>query len=110
MNVTRSEAPTVDESRFSCRYLGAPRSGYGLYSEVIAASDRDSDGSDNNKVCGPVRVRTVIIAKAGRQFTNLQWPEIANARQRLGHPGPDAECVEHRRLPVLLEGDDAGDG
>ena len=78
MNVTRSEAPTVDESRFSCRYLGAPRSGYGLYSEVIAASDRDSDGSDNNKVCGPVRVRTVIIAKAGRQFTNLQWPEIAN--------------------------------
>ena len=78
MNVTRSEAPTVDESRFSCRYLGAPRSGYGLYSEVIAASDRDSDGTDNNKVCGPVRVRTVIIAKAGRQFTNLQWPEIAN--------------------------------
>ena len=78
INVTRSEAPTVDESRFSCRYLGAPRSGYGLYSEVIAASDRDSDGSDNNKVCGPVRVRTVIIAKAGRQFTNLQWPEIAN--------------------------------
>lgn len=78
INVTRSEAPTVDESRFSCRYLGAPHSGYGLYSEVIAASDRDSDGSDNNKVCGPVRVRTVIIAKAGRQFTNLQWPEIAN--------------------------------
>ena len=78
VNVTRSQAPTVDESRFSCRYLGAPRSGYGLYSEVIAASGRDSDGSDNNKACGPVRVRTVIIAKAGRQFTNLQWPEIAN--------------------------------
>ena len=78
INVTRSEAPTVDESRFSCRYLGPPRSGYGLYSEVIAASGRDSDGSDNNKACAPVRVRTVVIAKAGRQFTNLQWPEIAN--------------------------------
>ena len=78
INVTRSEAANVDESRFSCRYLGPPRSGYGLYSEVIAASGRDSDGSDNNKVCGPVRVRTVVIAKAGRQFTNLQWPEIAN--------------------------------
>ena len=78
INVTRSEAANVDESRFSCRYLGPPRSGYGLYNEVIAASGRDSDGSDNNKVCGPVRVRTVVIAKAGRQFTNLQWPEIAN--------------------------------
>lgn len=78
VNVTRSEAANVDESRFSCRYLGPPRSGYGLYSEVIAATNRDSDGSDNNKVCGPVRVRTVVIAKAGRQFTNLQWPEIAN--------------------------------
>lgn len=78
INVTRSEAANVDESRFSCRYLGPPRSGYGLYSEVIAASGRDSDGSDNNKACAPVRVRTVVIAKAGRQFTNLQWPEIAN--------------------------------
>ena len=78
INVTRSEAPTVDESRFSCRYLGPPRSGYGLYSEVIAAANRDSDGTDNNKACAPVRVRTVVIAKAGRQFTNLQWPEIAN--------------------------------
>ena len=78
INVTRSEAANVDESRFSCRYLGPPRSGYGLYSEVIAASGRDSDGTDNNKACGPVRVRTVVIAKAGRQFTNLQWPEIAN--------------------------------
>lgn len=78
INVTRSEAANVDESRFSCRYLGPPRSGYGLYSEVIAAANRDSDGSDNNKACGPVRVRTVVIAKAGRQFTNLQWPEIAN--------------------------------
>ena len=78
VNVTRSEAANVDESRFSCRYLGPPRSGYGLYSEVIAASGRDSDGSDNNKACAPVRVRTVVIAKAGRQFTNLQWPEIAN--------------------------------
>lgn len=78
INVTRSEAANVDESRFSCRYLGPPRSGYGLYSEVIAAANRDSDGTDNNKACGPVRVRTVIIAKAGRQFTNLQWPEIAN--------------------------------
>ena len=78
VNVTRSEAANVDESRFSCRYLGPPRSGYGLYSEVIAASGRDSDGTDNNKACAPVRVRTVVIAKAGRQFTNLQWPEIAN--------------------------------
>ena len=78
INVTRSEAANVDESRFSCRYLGPPRSGYGLYSEVIAAANRDSDGTDNNKACAPVRVRTVIIAKAGRQFTNLQWPEIAN--------------------------------
>ena len=78
VNVTRSEAANVDESRFSCRYLGPPRSGYGLYSEVIAAANRDSDGTDNNKACAPVRVRTVVIAKAGRQFTNLQWPEIAN--------------------------------
>ena len=78
VNVTRSEAANVDESRFSCRYLGAPRSGYGLYSEVVTAANRDSDGSDNNKACAPVRVRTVVIAKAGRQFTNLQWPEIAN--------------------------------
>ena len=78
VNVTRSEAANVDESRFSCRYLGPPRSGYGLYSEVIAAANRDSDGSDNNKACAPVRVRTLIIAKAGRQYTNLQWPEIAN--------------------------------
>ena len=78
VNVTRSEAANVDESRFSCRYLGPPRSGYGLYSEVIATANRDSDGSDNNKACAPVRVRTVVIAKAGRQFTNLQWPEIAN--------------------------------
>ena len=78
VNVTRSEAENVDESRFSCRYLGPPRSGYGLYSEVIAAANRDSDGTDNNKACAPVRVRTVVIAKAGRQFTNLQWPEIAN--------------------------------
>ena len=78
INVTRSEAANVDESRFSCRYLGPPRSGYGLYSEVIAAANRDSDGTDNNKACAPVRVRTVVIAKAGRQFTNLQWPEIAN--------------------------------
>ena len=78
VNVTRTEAANVDESHFSCRYLGPPRSGYGLYSEVIAAANRDSDGTDNNKACAPVRVRTVVIAKAGRQFTNLQWPEIAN--------------------------------
>ncbi len=77
MNVDALGAPTVDESRFSCATWGSAL-GVRPLQRVIAASDRDSDGSNNNKVCGPVRVRTVIIAKAGRQFTNLQWPEIAN--------------------------------
>ena len=79
VNVTRSEAAGVTISNYMCRNIGGtPTSGYGMYADLSVAANRDIDGAANNKACGSVPVHTLIIAKAGHQYTNLQWPEISN--------------------------------
>lgn len=79
VNVTRSETAGVTISNYMCRNIGGtPTSGYGMYADLSVAANRDIDGAANNKACGSVPVHTLVIAKAGHQYTNLQWPEISN--------------------------------
>ena len=79
VNVTRSEAAGVTISNYMCRNVGGtPTGGYGMYADLSVAANRDVDGAANNKACGSVPVHTLVIAKAGHQYTNLQWPEISN--------------------------------
>lgn len=52
--------------------------GKGLFNEVLAENGKDSDGTSNNKACGPTVPHDFVVVKAGTQNTNKTFKDGSN--------------------------------
>ena len=79
--VTRNTAATgYNEANLSCSTdgSGVPTAGHGLFNEVLAQSGKDTDGTNNNKACGPTVPHDFVIVKAGTQNTGTTFTDQTN--------------------------------
>ena len=79
--VTRNPAAAgYNEADLACSVNGnnefAP--GKGLFNEVLAENGKDSDGTSNNKACGPTVPHDFVIVKAGTQNTGSTFADASN--------------------------------
>ena len=80
-SVTRNPAAVgYNEADLACSVNGnnelAP--GKGLFNEVLAENGKDSDGTSNNKACGPTVPHDFVIVKAGTQNTGSTFADASN--------------------------------
>ena len=80
-SVTRNPAAAgYSEADLACSVNGnnelAP--GKGLFNEVLAENGKDSDGTSNNKACGPTVPHDFVIVKAGTQNTGKTFADASN--------------------------------
>ena len=80
-SVTRNPAAAgYNEADLACSVNGnnelAP--GKGLFNEVLAENGKDSDGTSNNKACGPTVPHDFVIVKAGTQNTGTTFTDLTN--------------------------------
>ena len=52
--------------------------GKGLFNEVLAQNGKDSDGTSNNKACGPTVPHDFVVIKAGTQNTGKTFADADN--------------------------------
>ena len=52
--------------------------GKGLFNEVLAENGKDSDGTSNNKACGPTVPHDFVVIKAGTQNTGKTFADASN--------------------------------
>ena len=52
--------------------------GKGLFNEVLAENGKDSDGTSNNKACGPTVPHDFVVIKAGTQNTGKTFADADN--------------------------------
>lgn len=52
--------------------------GKGLFNEVLAENGKDSDGTSNNKACGPTVPHDFVVIKAGTQNTGSTFADASN--------------------------------
>ena len=79
--VTRNTAATgYNEANLSCSTdgSGVPTAGHGLFNEVLAQNGKDTDGTNNNKACGPTVPHDFVIVKAGTQNTGTTFTDPTN--------------------------------
>ena len=57
---------------------GVPAAGKGLFNEVLAENGKDSDGTSNNKACGPTVPHDFVVVKAGTQNTGKTFADADN--------------------------------
>ena len=78
--VRNPAAAGYDEANLTCSNAGnnelAP--GKGLFNEVLAENGKDSDGTRNNKACGPTVPHDFVIVKAGTQNTGSTFADASN--------------------------------
>ena len=79
--VVRNPAATgYNEADLACSINGnnelAP--GKGLFNEVLAENGKDSDGTSNNKACGPTVPHDFVVIKAGTQNTGKTFADASN--------------------------------
>lgn len=79
--VVRNPAATgYNEADLACSVNGnnelAP--GKGLFNEVLAENGKDSDGTSNNKACGPTVPHDFVVIKAGTQNTGKTFADASN--------------------------------
>lgn len=79
--VVRNPAATgYNEADLACSINGnnelAP--GKGLFNEVLAENGKDSDGTSNNKACGPTVPHDFVVIKAGTQNTGKTFADADN--------------------------------
>ena len=80
-SVTRNTAATgYNEANLSCLKdgSGVPTAGHGLFNEVLAQSGKDTDGTNNNKACGPTVPHDFVVVKAGTQNTGTMFADPTN--------------------------------
>ena len=80
-SVTRNPAAAgYSEADLACSVNGnnelAP--GKGLFNEVLAENGKDSDGTSNNKACGPTVPHDFVVIKAGTQNTGTTFADGSN--------------------------------
>lgn len=78
--VRNTAAAGYNEADLACSVNGnnelAP--GKGLFNEVLAENGKDSDGSSNNKACGPTVPHDFVVIKAGTQNTGKTFADASN--------------------------------
>ena len=78
--VRNPAAAGYSEADLACSVNGnnelAP--GKGLFNEVLAENGKDSDGTSNNKACGPTVPHDFVIVKAGTQNTGSTFADASN--------------------------------
>ncbi len=78
--VRNTAAAGYNEADLACSINGnnelAP--GKGLFNEVLAENGKDSDGTSNNKACGPTVPHDFVIVKAGTQNTGSTFADASN--------------------------------
>ena len=78
--VRNTAAAGYNEVDLACSVNGnnefAP--GKGLFNEVLAENGKDSDGSSNNKACGPTVPHDFVVVKAGTQNTGKTFADASN--------------------------------
>lgn len=80
-SVTRNPAAAgYSEADLACLTdgSGVPTAGHGLFNEVLAQSGKDTDGTNNNKACGPTVPHDFVIVKAGTQNTGTTFTDPTN--------------------------------
>ena len=78
--VRNPAAVGYNEADLACSVNGnnelAP--GKGLFNEVLAENGKDSDGTSNNKACGPTVPHDFVVVKAGTQNTGKAFADADN--------------------------------
>ena len=78
--VRNTAAAGYNEANLACSVNGnnelAP--GKGLFNEVLAENGKDSDGTSNNKACGPTVPHDFVVVKAGTQPTGKTFQDGSN--------------------------------
>ena len=78
--VRNTAAAGYNEADLACSVNGnnelAP--GKGLFNEVLAENGKDSDGTSNNKACGPTVPHDFVVIKAGTQNTGKTFTDASN--------------------------------
>ena len=78
--VRNTAAAGYNEADLACSVNGnnefAP--GKGLFNEVLAENGKDSDGTSNNKACGPTVPHDFVVVKAGTQNTGTTFADASN--------------------------------
>ena len=78
--VRNTAAAGYNEVDLACSVNGnnefAP--GKGLFNEVLAENGKDSDGTRNNKACGPTVPHDFVVIKAGTQNTGKTFADADN--------------------------------
>ena len=78
--VRNPAAAGYNEADLACSVNGnnelAP--GKGLFNEVLAENGKDSDGTSNNKACGPTVPHDFVVIKAGTQNTGKTFTDASN--------------------------------
>ena len=78
--VRNPAAAGYNEANLACSVNGnnefAP--GKGLFNEVLAENGKDSDGTSNNKACGPTVPHDFVVIKAGTQNTGKTFTDASN--------------------------------
>ena len=78
--VRNTAAAGYNEADLACSVNGnnelAP--GKGLFNEVLAENGKDSDGTSNNKACGPTVPHDFVVIKAGTQNTGTTFTDPTN--------------------------------
>ena len=78
--VRNTAAAGYNEANLDCSFEGnkVRVPGKGLFNEVLAENGKDSDGTSNNKACGPTVPHDFVVVKAGTQNTNKTFKDGSN--------------------------------
>ncbi len=78
--VRNPAAAGYNEDNLVCSFEGnkVPVPGKGLFNEVLAENGKDSDGTSNNKACGPTVPHDFVVVKAGTQPTGKTFKDGSN--------------------------------
>ena len=78
--VRNTAAAGYNEADLACSTPrgNVPAPGYGLFNEVLAENGKDTDGTDNNKACGPTVPHDFVVIKAGTQNTGSTFADASN--------------------------------
>lgn len=77
--VRNTAAAGYNENNLACPPQGnVPVAGKGLFNEVLAENGKDSDGTSNNKACGPTVPHDFVVVKAGTQNTGKTFKDGSN--------------------------------
>nr|WP_315300716.1 prealbumin-like fold domain-containing protein [Schaalia odontolytica] len=78
--VRNPSAAGYNEADLACSVNGNNEldPGTGLFNEVLAENGKDSDGTRNNKACGPTVPHDFVVVKAGTQNTGTTFADASN--------------------------------